>query len=85
MILTAIVISMGIAAFVLAMTYRSYRLNTAEEVGDDPGTPGSRSSPERTPPPLEATIRPETTPTRHGRHGRARTNSMRCRDWRASR
>jgi multicomponent Na+:H+ antiporter subunit C len=36
MILTAIVISMGIAAFVLAMTYRSYRLTTAEEVGDDP-------------------------------------------------
>jgi multicomponent Na+:H+ antiporter subunit C len=36
MILTAIVISMGIAAFVLALTYRSYRLNTAEEVIDDP-------------------------------------------------
>lgn len=36
MILTAIVITMGIAAFVLALTYRSYRLNTAEEVGDDP-------------------------------------------------
>ena len=36
MILTAIVISMGIAAFVLALTYRSYRLNTAEEVSDDP-------------------------------------------------
>jgi multicomponent Na+:H+ antiporter subunit C len=36
MILTAIVISMGIAAFVLALTYRSYRLTTAEEVGDDP-------------------------------------------------
>ena len=36
MILTAIVISMGIAAFVLAMTYRSFRLTTAEEVGDDP-------------------------------------------------
>jgi multicomponent Na+:H+ antiporter subunit C len=35
MILTAIVISMGIAAFVLALTYRSYRLNTAEEVSDD--------------------------------------------------
>ena len=28
MILTAIVISMGIAAFVLALTYRSYRLST---------------------------------------------------------
>jgi multicomponent Na+:H+ antiporter subunit C len=36
MILTAIVISMGIAAFVLAMTYRSFRLTTEEEVGDDP-------------------------------------------------
>ena len=36
MILTAIVISMGIAAFVLALTYRSYRLNTAEEVSNDP-------------------------------------------------
>jgi multicomponent Na+:H+ antiporter subunit C len=36
MILTAIVISMGIAAFVLAMTYRSYRLTTEEEVSTDP-------------------------------------------------
>ena len=36
MILTAIVISMGIAAFVLALTYRSYRLTTDEEVSDDP-------------------------------------------------
>ena len=36
MILTAIVISLGIAAFVLAMTYRTYRLTTEEEVGDDP-------------------------------------------------
>jgi multicomponent Na+:H+ antiporter subunit C len=36
MILTAIVITMGIAAFVLAMTYRTYRLTTEEEVGDDP-------------------------------------------------
>jgi multicomponent Na+:H+ antiporter subunit C len=36
MILTAIVISMGIAAFVLALSYRSYRLNTAEEVDVDP-------------------------------------------------
>jgi len=36
MILTAIVLSMGIAAFVLALTYRSYRLTTAEEVSDDP-------------------------------------------------
>jgi multicomponent Na+:H+ antiporter subunit C len=36
MILTAIVITMGIAAFVLALAYRSYRLTTAEEVGIDP-------------------------------------------------
>jgi multicomponent Na+:H+ antiporter subunit C len=36
MILTAIVITMGIAAFVLALAYRSYRLTTEEDVGDDP-------------------------------------------------
>ncbi len=36
MILTAIVITMGIAAFMLALTYRSYRLTTAEDIGDDP-------------------------------------------------
>src|ERR1700758_1212886 len=36
MILTAIVITMGVAAFVLALAYRSYRLTTAEEVTDDP-------------------------------------------------
>jgi multicomponent Na+:H+ antiporter subunit C len=36
LILTAIVITMGIAAFVLALTYRSYRINTAEEVANDP-------------------------------------------------
>lgn len=36
MILTAIVITMGIAAFVLTLAYRSYRLTTAEEVSDDP-------------------------------------------------
>lgn len=36
MILTAIVITMGVAAFVLAMAYRTYRLTTEEEVGDDP-------------------------------------------------
>jgi multicomponent Na+:H+ antiporter subunit C len=35
MILTAIVIAMGVAAFVLALTYRSYRLTTQEEVNDD--------------------------------------------------
>ncbi len=36
LILTAIVITMGVAAFVLAMTYRSFRINTAEDVTDDP-------------------------------------------------
>ncbi|SEH50122.1 multisubunit sodium/proton antiporter, MrpC subunit [Mycolicibacterium rutilum] len=36
MILTAIVITMGVAAFILAMNYRSYRLTTEEEVSDDP-------------------------------------------------
>jgi multicomponent Na+:H+ antiporter subunit C len=36
MILTAIVITMGIAAFVLALAYRSYRLTTEEEVTHDP-------------------------------------------------
>ena len=35
MILTAIVITMGIAAFVLALTYRSYRLSRAEEIAND--------------------------------------------------
>jgi multicomponent Na+:H+ antiporter subunit C len=38
MILTAIVISMGIAAFVLALAYRSYQLTTAEDVERDPET-----------------------------------------------
>jgi multicomponent Na+:H+ antiporter subunit C len=36
MILTAIVISMGVAAFVLALAYRSYRQTTEEEVENDP-------------------------------------------------
>lgn len=36
MILTAIVITMGIAAFVLALIYRSYRLTTDEEIANDP-------------------------------------------------
>ncbi len=36
MVLTAIVITMGGAAFVLALAYRSYRLTTAERVSDDP-------------------------------------------------
>jgi multicomponent Na+:H+ antiporter subunit C len=36
MILTAIVITMGVAAFVLALAYRSYRITTAEDVSNDP-------------------------------------------------
>jgi multicomponent Na+:H+ antiporter subunit C len=35
MILTAIVITMGVAAFVLALIYRSYRLTTADEIAVD--------------------------------------------------
>lgn len=36
MVLTSIVITMGVAAFVLALAYRSYRLTAAEAVGKDP-------------------------------------------------
>lgn len=36
MILTAIVITLGVAAFVLALIYRSYRLTTEEDLPDDP-------------------------------------------------
>jgi multicomponent Na+:H+ antiporter subunit C len=36
MILTAIVLSMGIAAFVLSLIYRNFRLTTDEEVVNDP-------------------------------------------------
>jgi multicomponent Na+:H+ antiporter subunit C len=36
MILTAIVISMGIAAFVVSLIYRTYQLTTDEEVANDP-------------------------------------------------
>jgi multicomponent Na+:H+ antiporter subunit C len=36
MILTAIVISMGVAAFVLSLIYRTYRMTTDEEAVDDP-------------------------------------------------
>ncbi len=35
MVLTAIVITMGMAAFVLALIYRTYQLNTTEAVADD--------------------------------------------------
>ncbi|WP_280262197.1 Na(+)/H(+) antiporter subunit C [Nocardia wallacei] len=36
MVLTSIVITMGVAAFVLALAYRSYALTTTERVEDDP-------------------------------------------------
>ncbi|WP_227997356.1 Na(+)/H(+) antiporter subunit C [Nocardia australiensis] len=36
MVLTAIVITMGLAAFVLALAYRSYILTTTENVQNDP-------------------------------------------------
>ncbi|WP_046318101.1 Na(+)/H(+) antiporter subunit C [Mycobacterium sp. UM_Kg1] len=35
MVLTSIVITMGVGAFVLALTYRSYNLTTTDDVGDD--------------------------------------------------
>ncbi len=80
MILTAIVITMGIAAFVLALAYRSYRLTTAEEVGDDPED--TRVSQQAGAEDLGAARRgparcrpPPATPT-------SPTNSTRCPDWR---
>lgn len=36
LILTAIVITMGVASFVLALIYRSYRLTAEDEVANDP-------------------------------------------------
>ncbi|MFC6013530.1 Na(+)/H(+) antiporter subunit C [Nocardia lasii] len=36
MVLTAIVITMGLAAFVLALAYRAYMLTTTEDVINDP-------------------------------------------------
>ncbi|MFC4126150.1 Na(+)/H(+) antiporter subunit C [Nocardia rhizosphaerae] len=36
MVLTAIVITMGLAAFVLALAYRAYMLTTTEDVSNDP-------------------------------------------------
>ncbi|UXA18574.1 Na(+)/H(+) antiporter subunit C [Mycobacterium sp. SMC-4] len=36
MILTAIVITMGVASFMLALAYRSYQLTTEEEIERDP-------------------------------------------------
>ncbi|GGK51655.1 Na(+)/H(+) antiporter subunit C [Nocardia camponoti] len=36
MVLTAIVITMGLAAFILALAYRAFMLTTSEDVNDDP-------------------------------------------------
>lgn len=36
MVLTAIVISMGVGAFILALAYRSFVLNREDEIDDDP-------------------------------------------------
>jgi len=36
MVLTAIVITMGVGAFVLALAYRSFTINTDDDVPDDP-------------------------------------------------
>ncbi len=44
MILTAIVIGMGVAAFVLALSYRHFVLRTEDEVDDDPEDTKVRSS-----------------------------------------
>ncbi len=60
MILTAIVISMGVAAFVLALAYRSYRLTTAEEVTDDPED--ARVSRQKDDEADEDVVRPEPEP-----------------------
>ena len=40
MILTAIVITMGIAAFVLALAYRSYKMTAPRRSRTTPRTPG---------------------------------------------
>ena len=82
MILTAIVITMGIAAFVLALAYRSYRLTTAEEVSDDPEDTrvsqlsGKEAGARRRGPSRSPT--PPATPTRP-------TNSTRCPGYEGSR
>jgi multicomponent Na+:H+ antiporter subunit C len=57
MILTAIVITMGIAAFVLALTYRSYRLTTAEEVDNDPEDARVSKKSDDVDPDLESVLR----------------------------
>ncbi|WP_019202066.1 Na(+)/H(+) antiporter subunit C [Tsukamurella sp. 1534] len=36
LVLTAIVITMGLSAFILALAYRSFTINTDDEVDDDP-------------------------------------------------
>jgi multicomponent Na+:H+ antiporter subunit C len=60
MILTAIVITMGVAAFVLALAYRSYRLTTAEEVTND--VEDTRVSQQTEDEADEDVVHPETAP-----------------------
>ena len=67
MILTAIVITMGIAAFVLALTYRSYRLTTAEEIDNDPEDTRVAEAPDD-----DSADDSTTRPRRVPRHRRAR-------------
>ena len=74
MILTAIVITMGIAAFVLALTYRSYRLTTTEDVDDDPEDTRVSQLSDARPPTIDEDRRSRdrtATPT-------SPTNSTRC-------
>ncbi len=78
MILTAIVISMGVAAFVLSLIYRTYRLTTEEEVANDPeDTRVSQLTGEEATAIDEAVRSPKrpATPT-------SPTNWTRCRVWR---
>ena len=75
MILTAIVITMGIAAFVLALTYRSYRLSTRRGGRRRPrGHPGVAAVA------TDGTAVDEDRPDagRAPRHRRRPTNSTRC-------
>ena len=78
MILTAIVITMGIAAFVLSVIYRTYRLTTEEEVVNDPeDTRVSQLTDEE----LAASTKPAPAPTRPATPTNP-TSWTRCPGWR---
>ncbi|GGL28488.1 Na(+)/H(+) antiporter subunit C [Nocardia jinanensis] len=49
LVLTAIVITMGVSAFVLALAYRSYILTTSEKVENDPEDVGIAARPPEEP------------------------------------